>query len=233
MDSVARSARSLTGDLGVLGREAGMAMATIASLTDHEIRKPSRCDGWTRAHVIAHLAHGADVLTDLATAAVTGDEPGERAVDLEATVADRSARQLAAALDAADRRLAAALAGLRRGVERETVPTTAGEIGVFALPALRTTELIVHHHDLATTWEWHEAATDATVDGIDVGVQRLRADPRSPGLHVVAREGEEWTVGDGAHRVEGWYEELLPFLARGEVEDGLRYDGELPGLPAW
>jgi maleylpyruvate isomerase len=40
-------------------------------------------------------------------------------------------------------------------------------------------------------------------------------------------------VGDGSFRIEGYYEELLPFLAREQVEEGLQYEGELPKLPPW
>ena len=62
---------------------------------------------------------------------------------------------------------------------------------------------------------------------------RLQVNPDSPGLQIVAGEGDEWTVGDGSYRIEGYYEELLPFLARGQVEEGLQYEGELPKLPPW
>jgi maleylpyruvate isomerase len=55
-------------------REAAMVMATVASLADDELSKPTKCEGWTRAHVIAHLARGADAVTNLATWAVTGQE---------------------------------------------------------------------------------------------------------------------------------------------------------------
>jgi maleylpyruvate isomerase len=234
-----KTLRSLTSDLGVMERESAMAMATISSLTDDEMRKPSACDGWTRAHVVAHLALGADAITNLATWAVTGRETSSyasreaREADIEAT-ARRSAAELTAALGEADARLVEALRGLQDGVQVETVPTLFfGDVNVFALPALRTTELIVHHDDLDTTWEWHEAATDAIVDAIEVCVGRLRANPDGPGLRIVAREGEEWTVGDGSCRVVGYYEALLPWLARGQVDAGLQHDGELPSLPPW
>jgi len=36
-------------------REAAMVMATVTSLADDELSKPTKCEGWTRAHVIAHL----------------------------------------------------------------------------------------------------------------------------------------------------------------------------------
>ncbi|GLZ48971.1 hypothetical protein Acsp06_51560 [Actinomycetospora sp. NBRC 106375] len=231
--------RSLTSDLNVLQRETGMAMATIASLTDDELARPTHCEGWTRAHLIAHLALDADAMTNLVTWAVTGQETlayasrEERDTDIEAT-ATLSAPELVTTLEQADGRLLAAFRSLRNGVQVETVPTLfSGDVAVFSLPARRTTEVVVHHDDLDTTWEWHEADPDATLDAIEVCVHRLRTHPDSPGLRIVAREGEEWTVGDGSFRVEGYYEALLPFLARQQVEDGLRYDGELPALPAW
>jgi maleylpyruvate isomerase len=238
-NTVAKNLRSLTGDIGVMERESGMAMATVASLREDELGKPTRCKGWTRAHVIAHLARDADAMTNLTTWAVTGRETPayesreKRDADIEAA-AKLSAAKLAGALEQADARLLEAVRTLKDGVKVETLPTLfTGEINVFALPALRTTELIVHHNDLDTTWEWHEADPDATLDAIEVCVRRLQANNDSPGLQIIAREGEEWTVGDGSHRIEGYYEALLPFLAREQVDEGLRYEGELPSLPPW
>ena len=97
----------------------------------------------------------------------------------------------------------------------------------------RVPRLRRNHNDLDTTWEWHEADPDAILEAIEVCVGRLQAHPDSPGLHIVAGEGEEWTVGDGAYRIEGYYEDLLPFLAREQVEEGLQYAGALPKLPPW
>jgi maleylpyruvate isomerase len=237
--TLTKNAHSLTSDLNVLERETGMAMATIASLTDDELTKPTQCAGWTRAHVIAHLALDADSMTNLVTWAVTGqatpayESREQRDANIEAN-AQQPAIELAKALEQANARLLEAFQTLRNGVQVETVPTLfSGEVDVFSLPARRTTEVIVHHDDLDTTWEWHEADPDATVDAIEVCVQRLQAHQDSPGLHIVAREGEEWTVGDGSYRVEGYYETLLPFLAREQVEEGLRHEGELPCLPPW
>ena len=50
-------------------------------------------------------------------------------------------------------------------------------------------------------------------------------------MRIIAGEGDEWTVGDGSYRIEGYYDELLPFLAREQVEEGLQYEGKLPKLP--
>lgn len=220
-------------------RESGMLMATVESFADDEIGRPTRCPGWTRGHIITHLARGADAMANLARWAATGQESRDylsrekRDADIEAG-ANRSAAELAADLEQASARLLEAFGSLKDGVQLETLPTLlSGEINVFSLPARRTTEVIVHHDDLATTWEWHEADPDSILDAIELCVRRLRNNPNSPGLHIVAGEGDEWTVGDGSFRIEGYYDELLPFLAREQVEEGLQYEGELPKLPNW
>jgi maleylpyruvate isomerase len=239
MHPVTKTPQSLAGDLGRMQRESAMVMATVASLADDELSKPTKCEGWTRAHLIGHLAHGADAMTNLATWALTGEETpayesrAKRDADI-AAAAMLTAAELTGALEQADARLLEAFQKLADGVQVATLPTLfSGEINAFSLPARRTTELIVHHDDLDTTWEWHEADPDAILDSIEVCVLRLQVTPGCPGLQIVAGEGEEWIVGDGSFKIEGYYDELLPFLARGQVEEGLQYEGELPKLPPW
>src|SRR3954447_4566989 len=53
--------------------ERAVALA-MEQLTDDDLRKPSRLPGWTRAHVVAHLARNADALINLCTWARTGVE---------------------------------------------------------------------------------------------------------------------------------------------------------------
>lgn len=239
MSFVVKTPQSLAGDIGRMRRESGMLMATVTSLSADELAAPSKCAGWTRAHVVAHLARGADAMANLATWATTGVEtpayasPDQRNADIERTAA-LGRDELFADLEAADARLVSAVESLHNGVAVDSVRTASiGEFSPMALAGFRTTELIVHHDDLGTTWEWHEADPEAIFDAIEICVRRLQANPASPGLHIVAGEGEEWTVGDGSFRVEGYYDELLPFLAREHVEEGLQYTGELPTLPAW
>jgi maleylpyruvate isomerase len=238
-NDVNKTPQSLAGDIGRMQRESGMVMATVASLADDELGKPTGCAGWTRAHVIAHLARGADAMTNLASWAVTGQASPEyesatqRDADIEAG-ARQSAADLAADLERANARLLEAFQALKGGVQVRTLPTLrAGEIDAFSLPARRTTELIIHHDDLGTTWELHEADPDSVLDAIEVYVRRLQVNPDSPGLRIIAGEGDEWIVGDGSFRIEGYYEELLAYLTRERVEEGLQYEGELPKLPPW
>ena len=47
-------------------------MRTVAALTDSQARAPSLLPGWTRGHVVTHLARNADALRNLLTWARTG-----------------------------------------------------------------------------------------------------------------------------------------------------------------
>jgi maleylpyruvate isomerase len=157
MNTVTKTPQSLAGDIGRMQRESAMVMATVASLADDELNKPTKCEGWTRAHVIAHLARGADAMRNLATGAVTGqaipayESREKRDADIEAA-AKLSAAELADDLERANARLLEVFQTLEDGVRVATVSMLfSGEVNVFSLPARRTTELIVHHDDLDTT----------------------------------------------------------------------------------
>jgi maleylpyruvate isomerase len=73
------------GELAVAGR--------IDQLTDDDLAAPSALPGWSRAHVVAHLARNADALGNLLTWARTGVEtpmyPSRevRDADIETTAA--------------------------------------------------------------------------------------------------------------------------------------------------
>lgn len=228
----------LAGDIGRMERETDMLMATVMSLTQDELRAPSKAQGWTRAHVVAHLAHGADAMGNLITWATTGTKTPAyaskeaRDADIEKS-AQLPADELKALLNDANARFLESVAKLKDGVQVETVTMTSGEVNPLSIPARRTTEVVIHHDDLDTTWEWHEADPEAILDAIEVSVGRLQNNPDSPGMTITAGEGEEWVVGDGSFKITGYYDELLPFVAREQVEEGLEFEGELPKLPAW
>lgn len=49
-----------------------MFVAAVASLSDDEMAGPSLCEGWSRAHVIAHVASSGRALVNLIDGAVSG-----------------------------------------------------------------------------------------------------------------------------------------------------------------
>lgn len=60
------SPAGLDEDLARLDRETADLITSVAGMTVGDLAEPSRCGGWTRAHVIAHLARNADGLARLA-----------------------------------------------------------------------------------------------------------------------------------------------------------------------
>ena len=64
-------------------------LGTARIVEDDDLRAPSLLPGWTRAHVVAHLARGADALRNLLIGARTGQpraayaSPEARAADIE------------------------------------------------------------------------------------------------------------------------------------------------------
>ena len=53
-------------------RQTGLLLRTARSLEPGSLGDPSRCPGWTRGHILTHLARNADALVNLVTNATTG-----------------------------------------------------------------------------------------------------------------------------------------------------------------
>lgn len=218
----------LPGDLNRLDRETGMLLATVDSLSEDEIRGPSRCRGWSRAHVIAHLIGNADGLANLAYWARTGEqtpmyastEARDAAIEQTATL---PRQQLKQELHAACERVRAALAGLGGGVAAEQIQARFGPLHTWALPALRISEVILHHHDLDTLWSLDEADMDAQEDTLLLCVAMSNGKDWGQGVRLVTDEGEDLVLGAGAGTLHGSRAALLAWLARGET-DGVRGD---------
>ena len=49
-------------------------LGTAREISDSELRQPSLLPGWTRAHVLAHLARGADAMRNLLVGARAGQD---------------------------------------------------------------------------------------------------------------------------------------------------------------
>jgi maleylpyruvate isomerase len=127
----------------------------VANLTADEARAPSRLPGWSRGHVLTHLARNADGIRNMVEGAIAGDErdmyPGgadERAAAIDAG-ADRPASELvadhaqaSAALDDAWRRMP------DDGWDRLGVTLAFGPTPMRSMVWGRRRELLVHLVDL-------------------------------------------------------------------------------------
>ena len=227
-------------DLRRLERETDMLLANVASFGDEEIHRPSLCEGWSRGHVLTHLARSADALSRLLDNVLTGsdqpmyDSPQQREADIEAG-ASRPAKEILADLRQAH-------AGfMDRARKLADSPDAAEEIQLrgrtfhtHALPNLRCAEVVIHHQDLEATFELHEADPDSQLDALNSVVWVLQGKPEVPGITVTTYEGDELVIGDGATTVIGERDGVVDWLARGRADRVRTTDGSpLPEVPRW
>lgn len=127
----------------------------VARLDDAAFAGDSLLPGWTRAHVIGHVARNAEGLTRLCEWAATGVETpmyaslASREADIEASAA-RHPAALRADLVATSSGLTAALSTLDDAARQVTVRGATGrELPAAEIPWLRVREVWLHAVDLA------------------------------------------------------------------------------------
>ena len=226
----------LHADLSRLGRETEMFLATVSSLSDDELAAPSLCEGWTRAHVIAHVASSGRALVGLIDWAVSGEErqlyaSREARSEAIAALAALPQEELLAEVRESAVQFAVEASRLTGDLAATEVRVAGRELPATSIVALRIAEVVVHHHDLDTAWTIEEADPDSLLNAIEAVVRALRA-KGAPGMTLVTEERDEWVIGDGGLRVESDREGLLKWLARGDA-GGLEATGPVPALPAW
>lgn len=208
-------------DLQHLREQTTALAATLGGLVDDDLTHPSLCRGWTRAHVVAHLARNADGIGNLVRQVHGSDvtmyvSNEARNADIEAGATRPARDNLADALRVGDQVV----------VDLATITPADAEVTVQRLPGVefgtagqlagrRLREVVYHHVDLDAGFSFADVPTDLLRIFLDLEVARLRRDDRSPGLVLRSTEGDRWTVGDGSHEVTGPRAGLLTWVARG------------------
>ncbi|MFB7245637.1 maleylpyruvate isomerase family mycothiol-dependent enzyme [Streptomyces populi] len=213
--------------------------ARLGSLSRLQAREPSALPGWSRGHVITHLARSADAYRRLLTLARTGGEPGPRA---DAAALDRALRE------GAERSADELVADLRGSFDRlldeaRAVPAEGWFVLVTALAGWRhpawftlrrcRRELETHHVDLnlgytAADWPsgyvaWALDDTVAALTARDFPVARIQATDLD----------RAWTLAPAGPTVTGTGHSILAWLAGRGTDVRLRADVPLPTPPRW
>jgi maleylpyruvate isomerase len=128
-------------------------LASAAALTDAQAAAPSRLPGWTRGHVLTHLARNADGFGNLLAWARTGVKtpmyPSEAARDAAiAAGAGRSAAELTADVRGSAAAFAGAAAALPAAAWAAQVERRGEAFPARRILATRLSELEFHHVDL-------------------------------------------------------------------------------------
>lgn len=232
------SSSHLSDNLALLEHETSLLVSTAARLDDETIRVASLCEGWTRAHVLSHIARNADGLGNLVSWAVTGtpramyDSPGSRDGDIAAG-ATRGAQEIFTDLNESAARFASAAASLGGAPEMAEVEMRGGRVVRGAqLPTLRLMEVVFHHVDLDAGYTFADADPGFVKRAITIAVERFRTRGHVPSITLLGEEDKTWALGDGAQQIGGPNAALLLWLARGQG-DGLTSAASLPVLPPW
>jgi maleylpyruvate isomerase len=214
-------------------------LGTVADLTDEDVRAPSLLPGWSRGHVVTHLARNADALTNVLHAAETGEQHtmyvsgDQREADIEAG-AGRSAAELKADVVAACGRWVQAANEVHRSHLDAPVRRLPGgdTWPAYRVGAMRWTEVEVHHADLGLGY----GAADWPAPFVTHLLKRRARELTDDGVALRWRAtdtGETWSSGDGpevtgpAAQIAWW------LLGRGNGEGLACSEGRLPEIGRW
>jgi maleylpyruvate isomerase len=228
----------LSENLVLLAHETTLLTATASALDDETIRAASLCEGWTRAHVLSHIARNADGLANLVQWAITGtpvamyESPQAREADIAAG-STRTAQEISTDVTQSAARFAAAASGLAGPPEHFEVETRTGrKVLGGQLPTMRLLEVVFHHVDLDASYTFADADPGFVRRAISNAVGRMSASAEVPGVLLHSEAGDTWTIGDGTQEVTGASAALLSWLARGDGT-GVSSQDRLPKLPPW
>jgi maleylpyruvate isomerase len=207
----------------------------VQRLGDDELREDSNLPGWSRAHVVAHLARNADALVNLLSWARTGVEtpmyPSRAARDagIEETAAQPPA-ELRADFAAASDRLSKAVEDMPADAWTAEVRNGQGApVLAVAVPWMRAKEVWVHGVDLRAGLLFEDLPADFCTALVDDVLRVFAAREETPDVTIVATDVER-TWGSGGTQVQGPVAAIAAWLTRA---DAYGLGGDVPSPPAW
>lgn len=223
---------SPTHDTAVLRESTDCLLAAVGKLDAAAVTEPSSLPGWTRGHVLTHLARNAEALVNV----LQGRPMYANGQARDADIASGADRALAAQLDdvrGSAARLDQVMAALTDEQWRRTVELRNGVTDLAAaIPFRRQVEVELHHIDLGigrTTDDLPGAFTDRALEYLTT---RYAGRPEVPPIELRAGDGRSWRTGregNGAPQVvAGTPTALVGWLSGRTTGSGLTADGASP-----
>jgi maleylpyruvate isomerase len=231
-------------DPDILARADRALVRTVDALSDSQYAEASQLPGWTRAHVIAHLALNGEGLAGVLHGAHTG-QPQPMYASPEARDADIDELAAAAPAELRERFLAAttrfgeALDAMHEGGWEGRFERTPGgpDFALRTVLLMRLREVEIHHADLGTGYtaeDWH---ADFRAILLESMTRRPYPSPfvvRPTDLDHTWRYGPSREHGDGGPVVTGTSAALGWWLTGRGTGEGLSTDShELPEVETW
>lgn len=229
-----------------MGAGTAFIVRAVDALPDDALAAPSSLPGWSRAHVVGHVARNAEALTRLATWARTGVETPmyasaeQRAEDIETAAAatpETLRRELADTADELD----AALAALDDDTWQAEVRSALGRpMPATELPWMRVREVWLHAVDLDAGARMDDLPPEVVDTLLDDVTEALSARQGCPAALLAPDDRDRtWPLGgddgsdDGTLEVRGEAAEVLGWLIGRNGGEHVSAAGELPVLPRW
>jgi maleylpyruvate isomerase len=211
-------------------------LGDIDGLTDADARALSPLPGWTRGHVLTHLARNAEGSTRLLVWARTGVPSHEyeshqaRAAEIDQG-AGRPARALIADVRAQADAFFDAADGMPEQCWQRTVTFTGGhDVAAGRIPSLRLGEVHVHHVDLDIGYRPADWPAGFVTGYLDVALSGLGGFP----VRIEATDtGRVHEAAGAAHVVSGPEYAILAWLIGRSDGSELAHEGDepLPEVP--
>lgn len=216
-------------------------LSTLDRLPDDALRAPSGLPGWSRAHLLAHVARNAEALVRLLHWARTGEptpmyaDPEQRDRDIERG-ADQSADALRDDVRSTADQLDQALRALPDAAWDAEVRTARGRaVPAPEVPWMRVREVWLHAVDLAAGAGMHQLPAPVVEAMLDDVTQAYGARPDVPALVLTdPTTSRTWRVHEPeqAQPVDAPAYALLALLVGRPVGTGVLPD-DAPTVPAW
>ncbi|MFG1790957.1 maleylpyruvate isomerase family mycothiol-dependent enzyme [Nocardia sp. NPDC049149] len=231
--------------LDTLAEATDRLLDSIRKLGNDDLTGPSLLPGWTRGHVLAHVARNADSVLNLLLWAHTGVEIPQyanmflRDFDIEAGAPRPMDAQLADNEAAAKRWLAVANSLTDEAWHAEVRTRQGRPIPATEVRWMRLQEVEIHHVDLnvgftPADWPADFAARILTQATVDMNRITTAAAEPVPAFSLRATDSTfSGIVGTGtpAQTITGSVAALAAWLLG--RSDGADLTGELPALPDW
>lgn len=232
--------RSLPSALAWAGDGAAHLRGLMLRMADAAFRAPSLLPGWSRAHVLSHVARNADAMINLLDWARTGvpspayTSAAQRDHDIEVGAA-RDPRAIRDDVLASSDRLAVAV----RGMPEAAWSARVGGHGPHSVPAsdipwLRAREMWIHSVDLDIGASLTDAPAPMLMELLADAAATIGLSGQCPPMTLVATDMDRtWPVGRGASGVD--HPELSRAVDHTDADDVRRIEvrGSAAALALW
>lgn len=217
----------------------GRLLAAVGQLDDATAAKPSLLPGWTRGHVLAHLARNADALLNVFAGRPMYAGAEARDADIERD-AHRGVRPHLADLRESAARLDGAFSAQRESDWERTVEMRNGVTDrAYSLPFRRWIEVELHHVDLGVGYAMDDLPATFIERELANMARRFDGHPGiATSIELRTEDGGSLRTGasqDGGAKtvvVAGGPTALVAWLTGRSTGTGLSARDPLPDLPA-